>query len=76
MSLVNYEEKLIEFGNDLKGLYMFNGAVQHFAWEQEGSMFKIVIFVRSEEKHEMEPIPLDEVIKMAEHLRRINAFEI
>lgn len=29
-------------------------------------MFKIVIFVRSEEKHEMEPIPLDEVIKMAE----------
>lgn len=60
------EEKLIEFGNDLKGLYMFNGAVQHFAWEQEGSMFKIVIFVRSEEKHEMEPIPLDEVIKMAE----------
>ncbi|PKR76787.1 hypothetical protein CEY16_13285 [Halalkalibacillus sediminis] len=59
------EENLVEFGDGLEGAYYFNGMTQILSWENEGTTYSILVSVETEEEHDSEPIPQEEILKIA-----------
>ncbi|MCH1626420.1 hypothetical protein [Fredinandcohnia quinoae] len=75
MSLESYshysEKNLIEFDNGRKGLYLYNGAAQMLAWEENGVIINLAVTIdnKSKQSSRYGPIPKEEIVKIAESFK-------